>query len=147
MAGRFEVSVEINRPIDEVFAYLAAGVNDVNFSPRVQEIVQTTDGQPGVGTVFASTVKDAGMTTKREIELTEFVAPNKIRWTERSKNLVTSREGGYDLAAAGAGTRVTLFNVLEGHGFGKVITPLAVSAARKEAPAFGERIKAAIEAS
>lgn len=147
MTGRFDVTIEIDRPIAEVFGFLASGVNDATFSPRVQEITKTTDGAPGVGTVFVSTVKDAGMTTKREIELTEFEAPHKIRWTERSKNLVTSREGGYDLESIGDGTRVRLFNVLEGHGFGKVITPLALNAARKDAPALGRRIKAAIETS
>ncbi|MCW2990466.1 MAG: hypothetical protein JWM73_1060, partial [Solirubrobacterales bacterium] len=113
----------------------------------VQEIRQTTDGPPGVGTRFASTVKDAGMTTEREFELTAFTAPTTIRWAERSKNTVTAAEGGYDLAPEGSGTRVTIFNVLEGHGFGKLIAPLALRAARKDADAFAARIKAAAEAS
>lgn len=87
MSGRFEASVEIDRPVEEVFTYLADGRNDPDFSPRVQEITRTPDGPTAVGTVFrSSTVKDAGM-------------------------------------------------------------GLAVSAARKDAPAFGRRIKAAAEAS
>ena len=65
-----------------MFAFLANGENDPKFSPRVLEIAKTNDGPPGVGTVYASTVKDAGMKTKREFELTEFVAPTKIRWAE-----------------------------------------------------------------
>jgi hypothetical protein len=36
---------------------------------------------------------------------------------------VVASEGGYDLAPADAGTRVTIFNVLEGRGLGKLITP------------------------
>ena len=72
MAGRFEATVVIDRPIEEVFAFLADGENDPKFSPRVLEIAKTTDGPPGVGTVYASTVKDAGMKTKREFKLTEF---------------------------------------------------------------------------
>ena len=98
MAGQFEGTTVIERPIEDVFAFLAAGVNDPKFSPRVLEIAKTTDGPPGVGTVFQSTVKDAGMTTKREFELTEFEAPTRIRWAERSKNLITASEGGYDLS-------------------------------------------------
>jgi len=147
MAGRFEATTVIDRPIDEVFAYLADGTNDPKFSPRVLEIANTTGGPPGVGTVYNSTVKDAGMKTKREIKLTEFVAPTRIRWAEQSKNLVTSSEGGYDLASEGTATRVTLFNVLEGHGVGKLLEPLALRAARKGADAFGASIKAAVEAS
>jgi uncharacterized protein YndB with AHSA1/START domain len=147
MAGRFEGTTVIDRPIEEVFAFLAEGTNDPKFSPRVQEIARTTDGPPGVGTRFRSTVKDAGMTTKREFEYTEFQPPSRIRWAERSKNVVTASDGGYDLAPEGSGTRLTVFNVLEGHGFGKLIAPLALRAARKDADAFAGRIKQAVEAS
>jgi carbon monoxide dehydrogenase subunit G len=148
MAGQFEGTTEIDRPIAEVFAFLAAGVNDQKFSPRVQKIEQTTDGPVGVGTVFASTVKDAGMTTRRAFRITEFEEPTKLRWAEQSKNLVTAVEGGYDLTDLGDGrTRLRVFNVLAGHGFGKLIAGLALKDAQKDAPAFAGRIKAAVEAS
>jgi uncharacterized protein YndB with AHSA1/START domain len=147
MAGRFEGTVVIERPIEEVFAFLADGENDPKFSPRVLEIAKTTDGPPGVGTVYASTVKDAGVKTKREFRLTEFQPPTRIRWEEISKNLVTASEGGYDLAPEGTGTRVTIHNVLEGHGPGKLIAPLALRSARKGADDFARAIKQAVEAS
>jgi uncharacterized protein YndB with AHSA1/START domain len=147
MAGKFETTVLIERPIEEVFAFLADGENDPKFSPRVLEIAKTTEGPPGVGTVYASTVKDAGLKTKREFKLTAFEPPTRIRWTETTKNLVTAPEGGYDLAEDGAGTRLTVYNVLEGRGFGKLIAPLALRAARKGADDFGRAIKRAVEAS
>jgi uncharacterized protein YndB with AHSA1/START domain len=147
MAGRFEATTLIERPIEEVFAFLADGENDPKFSPRVLEIAKTNEGPPGVGTVYASTVKDAGVKTKREFKITEFEEPTRIRWTEVSKNLVTAAEGGYDLERANGGTRVTIYNVLEGHGPGKLIAPLALRSARKGADDFGKAIKAAVEAS
>jgi uncharacterized protein YndB with AHSA1/START domain len=147
MAGRFEATTVIDRPIEEVFAFLADGENDPKFSPRVLEIAKTTDGPPGVDTVYASTVKDAGMKTKREFRLTAFEAPTRIRWAEQSKNLITADEGGYDLAPEGGGTRVTIYNVLQGHGLGKLLEPLALRAARKGAGDFGKAIKTAVEAS
>jgi carbon monoxide dehydrogenase subunit G len=148
MAHGFSGTTTINKPIAEVFAFLADGTNDTKFSPRVQEIKKTTDGPPGVGTVFQSTVKDAGMKSSREFELTEFEQPTKIRWTERSKNAITVPTGGYDLEPAGDGaTKVTIHNEFEGHGFGKLILPLAARAARKDADNLAGRIKAAVEAS
>lgn len=148
MGGQFEATTEIDRPVADVFAFLAAGVNDQKFSPRVQRIEKSTDGPVGVGTVFVSTVKDAGLTTKRAFRITEFEEPTKIRWAEQSKNLVTAAEGGYDLTDLGDGkTRVRVFNVLEGHGVGKLIAGVALKAAQKDAPAFADRIKAAVEAS
>lgn len=148
MAGSFEATVEIDRPIEEVFAFLADGENDPEFSPRVLEMRKVSDGPTGVGTVYESTVKDAGMTTRREFRISEFTTPTRIRWTELSKNLVTADEGGYDLEPTGDGrTRMRIFNVLEGHGLGKLLVGLALAAARRDADALAHRIKAAVEAS
>jgi carbon monoxide dehydrogenase subunit G len=146
MAHEFSGTAVIDRPIDEVFAFLEDGTNDPKFSPRVQQIKRTTDGPIGVGTVFESTVKDAGMTSSRKFELTEVQAPTKIRWTERSKNAVTVPEGGYDLESVNDNqTKVTIHNTLEGHGVGKLIVGFAVRSAVKDAPAFALRIKSAVE--
>src|SRR4029453_13708330 len=95
MAGRFGGTTVIDRPIDAVFAFLADGENDPKFSSRVLEIRKTTDGPPGGGPVYASTVKDGGVKFKREFKLTEFEPPTKIRWTEISSGPVETPEGGY----------------------------------------------------
>jgi hypothetical protein len=145
--GQFGATVAIDRPIEEVFAFLADGENDPKFSSRVIEIAKTTAGPPGVGTVYASTVKDAGMKSKREFKLTEFEPSSKIRWTELSKNAVVVPEGGYDFAPAGDGTQLTFFNVLEGRGLGALIAGFALRSARKGADEFAQSIKAAVEAS
>jgi hypothetical protein len=148
VSGQFEATAEINRPVEEVFAFLAEGTNDPKFSPRVQTISKTPEGPTVVGTVFTSTVKDAGMKSGRKFRITELEAPHRVRWSEISKNSVTADEGGYDLESTGPGTtKVRIFNVLEGHGIGKLLVGLALSAARKDAPAFGQRIKTAVEAS
>ncbi|KUO09705.1 SRPBCC family protein [Streptomyces sp. DSM 15324] len=147
MSGRFEATVEVERPIAEVFAYLADGRNDPQFSPRVLRIERIPDGPTAVGTVFRSTVKDAGMKTAREFRITALEAPVLLRWAEVSKNSVTASEGGYDLTPLpDGGTRVRIHNLLEGHGLGKLLVGLALGAARKDADAFGRRIKTAAEA-
>jgi carbon monoxide dehydrogenase subunit G len=147
MAERFGATVTIERPVEEVFAFLADGENDKKFSPRIVEIEKTTDGPPGVGTVYASTAKDGGIKAKHEFELTEFEAPSRIRWKELSRGPVFVTEGGYDIAPAGAGTELTFFNMLEGRGFGKLIFGLAIRSARKGADDFANSIKRTIESS
>jgi len=146
MADQFGSSVVIDRPIEEVFTFLADGENDKKFSARVIEISKTSDGPPGKGTIYRSVVKDAGFKTKRAFELTEFEPPTRIRWIERSKNLVTVPLGGYDLTPDGEGTRLTFFNELEGHGLGKLLAGFALGSARKGADDFAQAIKAAVEA-
>ena len=147
MAG-FSATAVIDRPVEAVFDFLADGRNDRKLSPRVQQIEKTTEGPVGVGTVFESTVKDAGMTSTRAFELTQFERPTKIRWTERTKNAITVPNGGYDLAAEGDGkTSMTIFNEFQGNGLGKLLLPLAALGTKRDAPGFAERIKAAVEAS
>ncbi len=147
MAGKFSGSAVIDRPIAEVFDFLAAGTNDPKFSPRVLSITKEPEGPSRVGTVFVSKTKDAGVKADRRFELTALEAPTTIRWAERSKNMVTA-EGGYDLEdLGGTQTRVTIFNTLEGHGFGKLIVGFALKAAAKDADPLAQRIKSAIEAS
>ncbi|MFJ8631922.1 SRPBCC family protein [Streptomyces sp. NPDC093568] len=147
MSGQFEATVEVDRPVEAVFEYLADGRNDPQFSPRVLRIERVPDAPTAVGTVFRSTVKDAGMKSAREFRITDLEAPVRMRWAEVSKNSITASEGGYDLQPLPDGrTRVRIFNVLEGHGLGKLLVGLALAAARKDADAFGARIKAAAEA-
>ncbi|MCE7006319.1 SRPBCC family protein [Kibdelosporangium philippinense] len=146
MAGQFEATVEIDRPVEEVYAFLAEGTNDPKFSPRVLRIDKSPDGPTAVGTVFTSTVKDAGMKTQRQFKITELEPNRTIRWAEQSTNLVMAVDGGYDIESiSDTTTRVRIFNVLEGRGIGKLLLGFAVRMARKDAPAFGNRIKAAIE--
>jgi hypothetical protein len=148
MSGQFEGTAEIDRPIDEVFAYLADGENDPKFSPRVLRIDKKPAGPTQVGTVFSSTVKDAGMKSSREFRITVLDVPSTIRWSEQSRNAVTVTEGGYDLQELPDGrTRMRIFNTLEGHGIGKLLVGLALSAARKDSAAFVQRIKQAVESS
>jgi uncharacterized protein YndB with AHSA1/START domain len=147
--GRFGATVVVDRPIEEVFAFLANGENDKKFSARVLEIEQTTDGPPGLGTIYASTVKDGGVKFKRQFKLTEFEAPTKIRWSEVSTGPVITPEGGYDLAPAGEGkTEVSFYNVIVPQTFfGKLVVGPALRSARKGADEFAQAIKRAVEAS
>jgi carbon monoxide dehydrogenase subunit G len=148
MPGDYSGSAVIDRPIEEVWAFLAEGTNDPKFSPRVLEIRKEPEGPSALGTVFVSKVKDAGMKSDRRFELTTFDPPTTLRWAERSQNLVTVPEGGYDLEDLGDGrTRVTVFNSFEGHGLGKLLVGPARKAAAKDADAFAARIKAAVESS
>jgi uncharacterized protein YndB with AHSA1/START domain len=146
MADSFEASVLVDRPIEQVFDFLVDGENDKRFSARVLEIKKKTDGPIRAGTVYASTVKDAGIKTEREFELEVVERPTRIRWRELSNAPVVVPEGGYDLVTEGTGTKVTLFNELEGRGLGKLIKGFALRSARKSADGMVQSIKTAIEA-
>ena len=150
MAERFGATVTIDRPVAEVFAFLADGENDKKFSSRIVEIAKTTDGPTGVGTIYASTAKDGGVKAKHEFELTEFEPNSKIRWKELSRSTpVVVPAGGYDFTPAeGGGTELAFFNELEARNFfGRLIVGMALRSARKGADDFANAIKTTIESS
>lgn len=150
MAERFGATTVIDRPPEEVFAFLANGENDKKFSERIVEIEKRTEGPPGVGTIYASTAKDGGVKAKHEFELTEFEPSTKIRWKELSHSTpVIVPVGGYDLAPAeGGGTELAFFNELEAGNFvGRLLVGFALRSARKGADDFATAIKHAVEAS
>ena len=90
---------------------------------------------------------DAGMTTDRRFELTAVQEPTTIRWSKRSRNLVTVTEGGYDRERVGdAQTKVTL-RLFRRPWPREGVRGFARRAAAKDADAFAQRIKAAVEAS
>lgn len=146
MADSFEATVLIDKPIEQVFDFLVDGENDEKFSARVLKIKKVTDGPIRAGTVYVSTVKDAGIKTEREFELDVVERPTRIRWRELSDAPVVVPEGGYDLVTKGTGTRVTLFNELEGQGLGKLIKGFALRSAHKNADRMVQSIKRVIEA-
>ena len=74
-----------------------------------------------------------------------FAVPTVIR-ISASSGRVSIQHGAEKRDVGGTQTRVTIFNTLEGHGFGKLIAGFAVKAAAKDADAFAQRIKAAVEA-
>ena len=147
MAEHFGASVIVERPIEEVFAYLLDGTHDREFSERIVEIEKKTDGEPDAGTVYASVANDIGFKQKHEFELTAVEAPTRIRWRELTRPPLYVVDGGYDLVAAGEGrTEVSFFNQLEGRGLGKLFLGIAVKQARNGADDFAAAIKRAVEA-
>ena len=128
----------IDKPIEEVFDFSSTARTTRSSAPASKRS-RRRPTPIGPGTVYGSTVKDAGIKTEREFELDVVERPTRIRWRELSRAPVTVPEGGYDLATEGTVTRVTLFNQLEGQGFGKLIKGFALRSARKGADGIVRR--------
>lgn len=144
---RLTGTIVIDRPIDEVFAFLADGENDIKFSPRLTSIKRTTTDSVGVGTTYESTAREMGLKTKHRFRITEFEPPHRIRWTELGNKPVYIGNGGYDIAASGPGaTELTFFNDLTARGVGKLLVGSIHRRYAKNAQEFARRIKNAVEA-
>jgi carbon monoxide dehydrogenase subunit G len=98
-------SVTINKPVGEVFAFLADGEHEKQWRPGVKEI-RREGGAPGVGTIYRQQVSGPmGKTIDADVEITAFEPDRLIAFHAIAGPVRPA--GRYELEAAGDGTRVT----------------------------------------
>jgi uncharacterized protein YndB with AHSA1/START domain len=72
---RIAESVEINRPVEEVFHYVANPENLPGWSGIVQEVQKETQGQPREGERFTTVAKFLGRRFETPMEVTSHEPP------------------------------------------------------------------------
>src|SRR5687767_960263 len=70
-------SIVIDRPIEEVFAYVADVTNDPAWHTDVLEARKTTEGPIGTGTVWHTRFKPSMAISEADIEVVSF-EPNRV---------------------------------------------------------------------
>ena len=70
--AKFESSIVINRPVEEVFALLSNQENNPKWQAESLEVKKTSDGPIGVGTTFHSVGQFLGRRVEGEYEVTEY---------------------------------------------------------------------------
>jgi hypothetical protein len=72
---RVEESVEINRPVEEVFSYVANPENLPEWSGIVQEVRKEAQGLPKEGDRFTTVAKFLGSASRRPLRLSPTSPP------------------------------------------------------------------------
>jgi uncharacterized protein YndB with AHSA1/START domain len=139
---KVEASIIIQRPIEEVFAFVADQTHAPQWQHDLLEVRRTTDGPVGVGTKHTAVRKFLG----RRMELTnEYVKyePNKqITFTGDG---TTRFECSYLTEATPQGTRLTCRMQMEPDGFFGLAEPLIASGLRRDFAASFRELKALLE--
>ena len=138
-------SIEINRRQEDVFAYLDEVERHGEWQNQITSAKKVTDGPVGVGTRVAEKRKIGGREQDTDYEITEHDPPRRstfkgITGPVRPVGIVTVEPAG-----DGSSSRVTVEFDLVGHGFGKLIAPLARRQARKDIPATQKALKERLE--
>ncbi len=72
-------TVTVNRPIDEVFAFLVDGMNEPKWRPDVISIEPVAGTGPGVGQTYAQTMSGPGKRKiKGDYRITRFESPTRL---------------------------------------------------------------------
>jgi hypothetical protein len=102
--ARLGGEIIINRPVEEVFDFVADERNEPRYNPRMLSARQISDGPIGLGTRFHTELKAIGRTMPMVVEFTGFERPWRLASVTRSSMMVT--EGALTFESIPAGTRM-----------------------------------------
>ncbi len=144
MAIREELSVVIDRPIEEVFAFATEAENEPLWQSTSLETEQTSGGPVGVGTTFRNTHKFLGRRIDSTYEVTENEPPR--RQCVRVTSGPIPGSGCYLFEPAEGGTRFTQRFEAEIGGFFRLAEPLVGRAIRRQMDVDMATLKDLLEA-
>ena len=142
--AKVESSVVINRPIEEVFAYVVDPNNTAQWAGPVVEAKQTSDGPVGLGTTSTRVTQFLGRTMEATYEITEF-EPNRY-YVDKMTSGPVPINGRISFDAAEDGTKVTIAGEIEATGFFKLAEPILARMAKRQTATDVQTLKDLLEA-
>jgi len=137
-------SIEINRPAEDVFAYLDQVDRHNQWQGSLVSTTVETDGPVRVGTRVVERRNVPGGTRDFPYEITEHDPPRKVSF--RGTAGLIRPVGTYTVDPTGdSRSRMTSELDLEGHGIGKLLAPLARRQAAKQVAVDHEKFKQLLE--
>lgn len=138
-----EYEITVQRPIEEVFAYVSDPTTYQKWQPELIEYRQTSAGPFGVGATGINARTEMGRRMDTTWEVTTFV-PNQ-QFVVRSTSGPVAYEITNTFAATGTGTRVQVRLHGDTKGFFKLAEPLIQSGIRKSFAQDYERLKGLLD--
>ncbi len=143
--ARLEASVLINKPVEDIFAFLSVAENHARFIPGMLEFKQTSSGPLGqVGATARGVRSDLGKKTEVLYEITEVERNTKLGMKGAMGPILF--KDGYELQPSGAGTQVNFWLELTLTGLAKLAGPFIFLIGRTHAGETVEKLKKTLEA-
>jgi len=139
-------TIEIDRTPEEVFAYLDQLERHGEWQDAIVNTTVQTEGPTRVGSRATDTRRIPGGQREFTYEITEHDPPRRTSFRGQDGPVRPVGTVTVEPAKDGSSSRVTLEFDLKGHGFGKVLAPLARRDARKRIPRDQARLKERLEA-
>lgn len=138
-------SIEIDRPQEDVFAYLDELDKHSEWQGGLISSRLETEGPIGVGTRASETRQVPGGPREMTYEITEHDPPHKSSWRVLDGPVRAVGSVIVEPVGDGARSRVTVELNLEGHGIGVLIAPFARRQARSQVPRDQAKLKETLE--
>ena len=123
-------SVVINRPIEEVFAFVSDLDKFSQWALEIVEVKKTSKGPVGVGTTFSGVVQLLGRRIENTHEVTKYEPNKKLAFKTTSGPVSLEAETIFE--SVGGGTKVTIVAEAEPGGFFRLAEPIFARVARRQ---------------
>jgi uncharacterized protein YndB with AHSA1/START domain len=137
-----QVTIHINRPVEQVFAFLADSKNLRTWQSNLVENKQLTEGSVGVGTRFREVRRTGPRQSEIQAEITDFELNKYFATKTLTKPQVTV---SYTFENENGGTRLTYKFVMITSGFMRLLEPLIASSIKKDSDSDYEKLKHMLE--
>lgn len=137
-------TIEIERPVEEVFAYLTDPSKLPEWDPRIVDVEQLTDGPMRVGTRFRETRTMLGRKVSQVVEVTEYDPPRLF--TLRIEEGPIGLDARNVLEAVDGKTRLRFEGSGKLRGAARVAQPIAAALLKRQMQAHYERVREQLEA-
>ena len=138
-------SIEIARRPDDVFAYLDDLARHGEWQEQLISAQKLGDGPTEVGTKSTEKRRMGKREMTTTYEVTEHDPPRVFAFRGIDGPVRAVGRATIEPLAGGSSSRVSLVLDFEGHGFGKLLVPLARSQSRKQVPKDQQRLKERLE--
>lgn len=141
---RFETGVVVNRPVQQVFAFVADFENDTKWRKGHKEAKRTTPLPIGVGTKCREVIRAMGMQKELVLEVTEFEPNKKMAFTATRFGPMEPR-GSFAFKEVQGGTQVAFIGEPKVKGLFKLFVPLMSRFAKSDMKKSLATLKAQLE--
>ena len=142
---KIENSVEINKPIEQVFEFVTNIDNLPLWAGPVTEAKQTSEGPVGVGTTQTQVAQLLGRKVETYQEVTEYELNKKF--TTKSTSGPIPMEIQYTFEPNAGGTRVELVGMVDAGGFFKLAEPFVARTLKRQTEGDVKTLKELLETS
>lgn len=125
-----EGEIVINRPVEEVFDFVADERNEPRYNPRMRRAEQISDGPIGVGTRFRAETVSIGRTVEIVIEFTGYERPRRLEEIAHVSSM--DLQGSLRFDPVPEGNRMRWSWDLEPRGILKPMSPLVARMGRRQ---------------
>ena len=141
------VSVQIERPVEEVFAFVADPANFPRWAGAlVKESRQTSPGPVGLGTTFTQVNMLMGRRFVSEMRVVTYEPPRQFEYATTAGPIRFAGHYNFAPVEGGKGTRFTSVDESEPSGWLRYLQPLLQPFAQRQITINLTRLKAVIEA-